>query len=153
MFYIVYGKYLYIVRWWRCSLVVWSRLQDCKEKPTPGGLYSPLPIAPMALLSYTSPTLMALLSCGLLVRMAFLLLFLWPHLENPPGRTFAPNFLRKRQMEINQNHDHEPDGQIGQAGCHPWHVLPCKAISAALCQQRQASDPLAYILGGHLGPM
>ena len=38
--------------------VVWSRLQDCKEKPTPGGLYSPLPIAPMALLSYTSPTLM-----------------------------------------------------------------------------------------------
>ena len=145
MFYIVYGKYLYIVRWWRCSLVVWSRLQDCKEKPTPGGLYSPLPIAPMALLSSTSPTNMALLSCGLLVIMAFLLLFLWPHLENPPGR--------KRQMEINQNHDHEPDGQIGQAGCHPWHVLPCKAISAALCQQRQASDPLAYILGGHLGPM
>ena len=45
--------------------VVWSRLQDCKEKPTPGGLYSPLPIAPMALLSYTSPTNMALLSCGL----------------------------------------------------------------------------------------
>ena len=82
--------------------------------------------------------------------MSFLLLFLWPHLENPSARAFTPHFLRKRQMEINQNHDHEPDGQIGQAGCHPWHVLPCKAISAALCQQRQASDPLAYILGGHL---
>ena len=31
------------------------------------------------------------------------------------------------------DHDDDHDGQIG--ACHPWHVLPCKAISAALCQQ------------------